>query len=277
MLSETTMPRIHTPQAPLFVPHGAPTFALAPGAAGAALARSVAMRPRPRAVVIASAHWHTARPAVGSATRPHTIHDFRGFPAPLYGLRYPATGCPEAANEVHQALCQAGFAASLDRQRGLDHGAWIPLRMLFPDADIPVIPLSIQAQATPTHHLQIGRALAPLARQGFLVIGSGNLTHNLHDFVRARTVGLSDPDYVREFSDWVWQRLCAGDQQALLDYRRRAPAALRAHPDDDHLLPLFVALGAAGSSPSSTRLHSGIDDVVIAMDAFAFHPQEDQA
>ena len=267
----------HSPPTTLFLPHGAPTFALAPGAAGAAMARSVARLPRPRAVVIASAHWASAHPRTGSAARPETIHDFRGFPAPLYAIRYPATGCPEAATEVQAALCQAGFDAGLDSQRGLDHGAWIPLRILFPDADVPVIPLSIQPHLGPHHHLRLGRALAPLARRGFLIIGSGNLTHNLQDFVRARTVGLGDSDYVREVSDWAWERLRAGDEADLLDYRRLAPGAERAHPSDEHLLPLFVALGAAGPQAQATRLHAGIDDAVIAMDAFAFTPRQESA
>jgi len=259
------------PQPSLFVPHGAPTFALRPGAAGAALARAAASLARPRAIVIASAHWDTARPAVGSAARPETIHDFWGFPSELNAITYPATGCAEASAVVRAALHAAGLDADNDAQRGLDHGAWIPLRLMFPDADVPVIALAIQSHQGPQHHYALGRALAPLAQQGFLVIGSGNLTHNLGDYQRAMRNGGQIPSYVRPFADWFWARIQDADVAALIDYRQRAPGATQAHPDEDHLMPFFVALGAGGRLASSQRLHAGVDDAVLAMDAFAFH------
>lgn len=266
------MPSPTTAPAALFVPHGAPTFALHPGAAGAALSHIAAALPRPRAVIIVSAHWDTAEPTVGCAERPETIHDYWGFPPQLYSIRYPATGDKEAASEVLAALRQAGFAAGGDNGRGLDHGAWIPLRLMFPQADVPVIPLSIQAAQGPAHHLAVGAALAPLATRGFLVVASGNLTHNLGDFQTASMSGGAVPlAYVREFPDWIWQRLQAADVPALLDYRRLAPAAVRAHPRDEHLLPLYVALGAAGAGARAERCHAGVDDFVIAMDAFVFY------
>jgi 4,5-DOPA dioxygenase extradiol len=257
----------------LFVPHGAPTFALRPGAAGAAMVRAAGSLPRPRAVIVVSAHWDTAQPTVGLASRPETVHDFWGFPEELYSLRYPATGCREAALEVLAQLDAAGLTAVADENRGLDHGAWIPLRLMFPEADVPVIPLSIQSRLGPEHHLRLGRALAPLAARGFLVLASGNLTHNLRDYQLSALRGAAVPDYVRAFPDWIWQHLAAGDIESLLDYRRQAPDAERAHPSDEHLLPLYVALGAAGNAARAERLHAGIDDYVIAMDAFAFHPE----
>jgi 4,5-DOPA dioxygenase extradiol len=217
-----------------------------------------------------SAHWDTAQPTVGVADRPQTVHDFGGFPEELYRLRYPATGCREAALDVCARLAGAGFVAQTDATRGLDHGAWIPLRMMFPDADVPVIPLSIQSRLGPAHHLALGRALAPLSAQGFLLVASGNLTHNLRDYQLASLGGGSVPAYVRAFPEWIWQRLAAADLPALLDYRRQAPDAARAHPSDEHLLPLFVALGAAGEHAGAERLHAGIDDYVIAMDMFSF-------
>lgn len=256
----------------LFVPHGAPTFALHPGAAGAALASAAASLPRPRAIVVVSAHWGTAEPTVGFAERPETIHDFWGFPEALYAMRYPATGCREASREVLDALLGAGFPALADASHGLDHGAWLPLRLMFPDADVPVLPLSIQNRQGPEHHYRLGQALAHLTGRGFLILASGNLTHNLADYQRASANGGQAPAYVRDFSDWVWSRLQAGDLPALLDYRQRAPEAVRAHPRDEHLLPFYVALGAAGDRPSPERFHVGIDDYVIAMDAFAFRP-----
>lgn len=261
------------PQPSLFVPHGAPTFALRPGAAGAALVQEAASLSSPRAVIIVSAHWDTEVPTVGFAARPQTMHDFWGFPEELGLIHYPASGCAEASAEVLEALRSAGFDAASDATRGLDHGAWIPLRLMFPDADIPVIPLSIQTALGPKHHLALGRALAPLAARGFLVIGSGNLTHNLRDFQVAYRSGGQTPAYVREFADWFWQHIAAGDLTALLDYRRLAPAGVRAHPQEDHLLPLYVALGAAADRARPLRIHAGVDDYVLAMDAFSFHPQ----
>jgi 4,5-DOPA dioxygenase extradiol len=260
-------------QPALFVPHGAPTFALRPGAAGAALVRLAKSLPAPRAIVIVSAHWDTAVATVGFADRPETIHDFRGFPDELYALRYPATGCREAAEEVVAAIKTAGLPVEKDAGRGLDHGAWIPLRLMFPDADVPVIPLSIQSRGGATQAYRLGQALAPLAARGFLVIASGNITHNLRDYqVAARHSGQT-PAYVREFSDWLATRLAARDIPALLDYRRQAPGAVQAHPSDEHLLPLYVALGAGGETAQARRFHAGIDDYVIAMDAYSFLPQ----
>lgn len=262
-----------SPLPSLFVPHGAPTFALNPGAAGAALKTLAQSLPRPRAIVIVSAHWETEIATVGTADRLDTIHDFWGFPEPLYALRYPATGCREAANEVAAAIAAAGLPVALDPARGLDHGAWVPLSLMFPDADLPVIPLSLPSGGGPEQAWQLGRALAPLAGRGFLIIGSGSITHNLRDYQLARLDGGNAPGYVREFADWLAERLAERDLPALLDYRRRAPGAVRAHPSDEHLLPLYFALGAGGDDAQPTRFHAGIDDYVIAMDGYAFLPR----
>jgi|OpeIllAssembly_1097287.scaffolds.fasta_scaffold28410_3 4,5-DOPA dioxygenase extradiol len=259
------------PQPALFVPHGAPTFALRPGAAGAALADVAGGIARPRAIVAVSAHWETDQPTVSLATRLETIHDFSGFPRELYEIRYPATGCPEAAREVAQAIVAAGLQVDFDKHRGLDHGAWVPLRMMFPEADIPVVPLSIQPHRGPQHALRVGRALAPLRERGILVIASGNLTHNLRDYFVAAQSGGHTPSYVRDFADWVWNRLEARDVDALLDYRHAMPSAARAHPTEEHLLPLYIALGAGGDECTAARIHAGIDDYVLAMDAFRFN------
>jgi len=260
-------------QSALFVPHGAPTFALRPGAAGAALARLAKSLALPRAIIIVSAHWDTAVPTVGTADRLETIHDFWGFPEELYTLRYPATGCREAANVVLAAIKAAGLAVQTDAERGLDHGAWVPLRLMFPDADVPVIPLSIQSSGGPQQAYALGQALAPLAAKGFLVIASGNVTHNLRDYQLAAHSTGQTPAYVRQFTDWLASRLQARDIPALLDYRRQAPGAVQAHPSEEHLLPLYVALGAGGDTARVERVHAGIDDYVIAMDAYSFLPQ----
>lgn len=257
--------------ASLFVPHGAPTFALAPGAAGAALARLAAALPRPRAIIVVSPHWDTDEPLFGGALAPETIHDYGGFPRELYALRYPAAGNYALASEARDLLEDAGFKACIDLTRGLDHGAWVPLRHLYPDAGIPVVPLSVQSRRGPAHHLAVGRALAPLAADGVLIVASGNLTHNLGDYMR-HLGGAATPAYVREFPDWIAERLAAGDAAALLDYRQRAPGARAAHPSDEHLLPLYVALGAAGEGAACTPVHRGIADGVLAMDAYLFTP-----
>ena len=256
----------------LFVPHGAPTFALNPGAAGEVMHRTAAALGKPRAIVIVSPHWDTEIVAVGSAETLPTIHDFYGFPQALYALQYPAIGSVDASHEVSAAIAKAGLPVVEVPSQGLDHGAWIPLRLMFPNADVPVIPVSVQSRGGVHGAYALGRALAPLVDQGFLVIGSGNITHNLGDYHIVRQNSGQAPAYVHDFPEWLAEKITQRDVSALLDYRQQAPDALRAHPSDEHLQPLYVALGAAGDAPRIERLHSGISDYVLAMDAYAFHP-----
>ena len=253
----------------LYISHGSPMTALQPGPVRERLAELAADLPRPQAIVIATAHWLSAQPQVGGAAQPETVHDFFGFPAPLYEIRYHAPGAPALADRVLQLLARADLQPALDPRQGLDHGAWVPLRLLYPDADIPVVPLSIQPNRDPAHHLAVGRALAPLRDEGVLVIGSGSITHNLGD-LRMGYGAEREAPYVRPFIAWVEERLAAGDVDALLDYRRQAPFAQRAHPTDEHLLPLFVALGAAGMQPTAQRIDAGIDHGILAMDIYRF-------
>ena len=253
----------------LYVSHGSPMTALQPGATGARLAELAATLPRPRAIVVASAHYLARSPRVGGAAQPETAHDFGGFPPALYQLRYPAPGDPALADEIAQRLEDAGLPAAVDASRGLDHGVWVPLRLMYPAADIPVVPLSIQPHGGPAHQLAVGRALAPLREDGVLVIGSGSITHNLHDLAAGYSTEREAP-YVQPFIRWIEQRLAEGDTAALLDYRRQAPFAERAHPTDEHLLPLFVALGAAGDGARAQRLDAGIDLGILAMDIYRF-------
>jgi 4,5-DOPA dioxygenase extradiol len=255
----------------LFVPHGAPTFALNPGAAGAAMAQLAQGLATPRAIVVVSPHWDTTVPTVGTATQLETIHDFGGFDPRLYELRYSATGCPEAAGQVVAVLQTHGFAVQQDAQRGLDHGAWIPLRQMFPDADIPVVPLSVQSHAGPAHAYRIGQALAALAQDNILIVASGNITHNLRDYQSARTAAGQTPAYVQDFADWVHQHMLAKDVTALLNYRQASASGARAQPSEEHLLPLFTALGAAGPQAQPQAFYRGISDYVIAMDGYSFH------
>lgn len=253
----------------LFVPHGAPTFAQQPGAAGAALAAFAQTLPKPKAVVVVSAHWDTETPTLGIACRPETIHDFYGFPQALYAIRYPARGAVAWAMEARTLLEEAGLEVKLDPLRGLDHGAWIPLRLMFPEAEVPVFTLSLQSRLGPEHHYRIGQALAPLRAAGVLIVGSGNLTHNLAHFGLLRGAN-NLPEYVAAFQNWVRERLVAGDVASLLEYRELAPAAETAHPTDEHLLPLYVALGAAGEDIAVEQVYSGIEHNMLVMDAYAF-------
>lgn len=256
----------------LFVPHGAPTFALHPGDTGKALAALARRIGRPKAVLVVSAHWDTALPTLSIAPRPETLHDFHGFPQPLYAIRYPAPGAVCWAMEARALLEESGFGVALDPLRGLDHGAWIPLRLMFPEASVPVLAMSVQSHLGPEHHFRLGQALAPLREAGVLVVGSGNLTHNLMHFGLLRgAAGI--PDYVTAFQDWIQDRLAAGDVASLLAYRNIAPGAGEAHPTDEHLLPLYVALGAAGAGFVAERLCNGVEYNMLAMDAYAFWPE----
>lgn len=253
----------------LYISHGSPMTALAPGQTGARLSELAAALPRPRAIVMASAHYLARTPRVGGAVQPNTVHDFGGFPQALYQLQYQAPGDPALAAHVVGLLDAAGLTATVEPERGLDHGVWVPLRLMYPGAGIPVVPLSIQPMLGPAHHLALGRALAPLRDEGVLVIGSGSITHNLHDFRAGYDAGHEAP-YVRPFIGWIERQLATGGTAALLDYRRQAPFAERAHPTDEHLLPLFVALGAAGEGARSQRLDAGVDLGFLAMDIYRF-------
>lgn len=256
----------------LFVSHGAPTLSLTEAPAKRFLETlGDALPTRPRAVLIVSAHWETARPAVNAVDRNETIHDFFGFPKPLYEINYPAAGAPWLADKVASLLAQAGLACDVDRQRGLDHGAWVPLRLMYPDGDVPVAQLSVQPLAGPAHHLALGRALATLRDEGVLVMGSGSFTHDLSEFRTYRdALGAPEPAWVTAFADWFDDRLERGDIEDLLDYRRLAPFGAKNHPTEEHLLPLFVALGTAGTTPSVEHLHRSVTHGVLRMDVYAF-------
>jgi 4,5-DOPA dioxygenase extradiol len=258
-----------TRQPAVFVSHGAPTLALEPGPTRGFLAQLGAALPRPRAILVLSAHWETAAPATSMAERPETIHDFRGFPPALYEVRYPAPGAPQLAQQVRELLGNAGLAADAVPDRGLDHGAWVPLMLMYPQAGIPVTQLSVQPQSGPAHHFRIGEALRPLRDDGMLILASGSVTHNLREFGRHDYAG-PPPDWVSGFNDWLAQRLAEGDRESLLEYRSRAPHAARNHPTEEHLLPLFASLGAATPAVAPCRIHAGYTYGVIGMDAWRF-------
>ena len=259
----------------LFISHGSPTLVLDDVSARDFLRGLGAQLPRPRAIVMVSAHWETAVPMVNAVAQNDTIHDFSGFPDALYRLSYPAPGSAELAERVVDVLAAAGLACHVDASRGLDHGAWVPLMLMYPAHDIPVIQLSVQSRLGPGHHVQMGRALAALRKDNVLIIGSGSMTHNLREIDRS---GSNDePAWAADFAEWVHKALIEGRSCDLVTYRTRAPEAARNHPTDEHLLPLFVAMGAgmggdAGdhSSVKAQRLHSSHTLGSLRMDAYSF-------
>jgi 4,5-DOPA dioxygenase extradiol len=250
----------------LFISHGAPTFAVEPGVLGPALARLGQQLTGLRAVLVVSPHWQTrSTVAVMSTQRPDTVHDFGGFPAALYQLRYPASGCPDVALDAARLLGAAGFPTELDDRRGLDHGAWVPLMHLLPKADIPVFQVSMPARLTVQQALQLGQALAPLREQGVLIVGSGSMTHNLYEIEAPTSPARA---YATEFAQWIQTAVLANAVQPLVHYRQEAPHAERAHPTEEHFLPLLVALGARADSDTAELIPGGITHGVLSMDSY---------
>jgi 4,5-DOPA dioxygenase extradiol len=253
----------------LFLSHGSPMMALTDSPARDFLRGLGRELGQPKAILVASAHWETQIPAFNSVARNTTIHDFYGFPPELFAMRYEPPGAPEIARKAAALLADAGLPSTIDSERGLDHGAWVPLTLMYPAADIPVLQVGIQSQLDPAHHLRLGRALAPLREDDVLIIGSGSFTHNLRLLRRDAVDGPQPPDVVA-FSDWFDAAIAEGRVEDLLAYRTRAPYAARQHPTDEHLLPLYVALGAGGKAPVADRLHSSAMYSALRMDAYAF-------
>lgn len=254
----------------VFVSHGAPDVLLqAPGVvAGWQAIGRAAGAAAPRAILAVSAHWETRVPTLSLAGVPATLHDFSGFDPALQRLQYPAPGAPALAEQAAQLLAQAGITADLHPTRGLDHGAWVPLLAMFPQARVPVTQLSLTRQS-PAQQRQLGAALAPLRDAGVLILASGAITHNFAwlDWQAAEGTPALPP--ARDFADWVAGRLAAGDTTALENYRQR-PEGAAAHPSEEHLLPLLVALGAAGGAPP-LRHTLPTTYGALAMDAYVWN------
>ncbi|MDP3223425.1 MAG: class III extradiol ring-cleavage dioxygenase [Rubrivivax sp.] len=264
--------------APLFVSHGSPMTALEPREAGAFMQRlGDTLRQRqgvPRAILAVSAHSLRREPVLMTAPRHEAVYDFGGFDPKLYTLRYDAPGAPGLADRVGELLATAGLPLHHAADGGLDHGIWTPLRFMFPDADVPVLPLAWPPQWTPAQLFALGRALAPLADEGVLILGSGSITHNLRRVFAGGGLHPPDRDATPEstaFRDWFAQRAAAADWAPLLDYRNQAPHAALMHPTDEHLLPFFVAAGAGGELPA-LRIHDSLVFGELGMDAYAFGP-----
>ncbi|MFM6852704.1 MAG: DODA-type extradiol aromatic ring-opening family dioxygenase, partial [Sphingopyxis sp.] len=234
--------------------------------------------PRPRAILLISAHHDGAaqggRITITASPNPPTIHDFGGFPAELFAMQYPAPGAPDVARTVAQRLMNAGFDAQLDGQRGLDHGAWVPLSLMVPGADVPVVQLSIATGQSPQWHYELGQILAPLRDDGIMIVGSGGITHNLRAFAQLRpAIDAPPPDWVVAFTQWLAQTIAAQDVDGALQAVATGPHGRDNHPTMDHILPLFVAMGAGDFGPGrgrGVRLHHSYTYAILAMDVYAF-------
>lgn len=255
----------------LFISHGAPNLVIHNTAAKRFLAGWGAALPRPRAILVCSAHHASAHPELTGDARPATVHDFGSFEPELRRITYGAPGDPALAARAAALMAAAGIEAAPVQDHGFDHGTWVPLSLLYPAADVPVVQLSVQPRAGPAHHFAVGAALAPLRDEGVLVIGSGAATHNLHEmFGQGYALDAAAPDWVRTFGEWVREKVEAGATDDLLDYRARAPDGARNHPTEEHILPLFVAMGAAGRGARGERVHTSDQYGVLMMDAYRF-------
>jgi 4,5-DOPA dioxygenase extradiol len=254
----------------VFVSHGSPMLAIEDVEARRFLQNLQSVLPeRPKAILVVSAHWERLRPTVNAPPHNETIHDFGGFPPELYQLSYPAPSSEALAHRVVTLLAAGGLPADVDTRRGLDHGAWVPLMVAWPEADIPVVQLSVQTRLGPEHHYKLGQLLAPLRSEGVLILGSGSFTHDLSSFFTSRgRIDAPEQDWVRAFADWMAAALKERRIDDLLNYRKLAPEAAHNHPTEEHLLPLYVALGAGSSKVD--QLHSSTTYGILRMDAFAF-------
>ncbi|HEV8263112.1 MAG TPA: class III extradiol ring-cleavage dioxygenase [Burkholderiales bacterium] len=253
----------------IFVSHGAPLLAIQPGPAREFLSGLGKTLGKPEAILTVSAHWESGDAVVGAPARPETIHDFYGFPDELYRIKYPAPGAPELAVRVRSLLGENGIDARVQPTRGLDHGAWVPLMLMYPDADVPVTQLAVQTALGPVHHLKLGEALRGLRDEGVLILGSGGATHNLREFGR-HPEGAAPPQWVTGFQEWLAQTIESGKSNELLRYRSLAPDAARNHPTEEHFLPLFVPAGAGSPGVAGKRIHRSHTFGILAMDAYRF-------
>lgn len=253
----------------LFVSHGAPTIALEDNAFTRALAAFGSSRPRPKGVVVVSGHWESGGPVrVNAVPHPEMIYDFAGFPDELYQVPYPAPGSPDLAAATLRFLADARIDAFGELSRGWDHGLWVPLRILYPDASIPVVEVSLPVPRTPQTVFEMGRALAPLRDSGVLLLGTGGIVHNLR---RLRWTDVEGPpeDWAQEFDAWVAARLEGGAFRDILEYRTEAPSSALAVPTSDHFDPIFFALGAALPADRLTTVYAGFTYGTLSMRTFA--------
>ena len=255
---------------PLFLAHGSPMLALTDIPAQRFLKELGGKIPAPKGIVVLSPHWETDGQRVSAPGPLKTIHDFYGFPKPLYDIDYPAEASAELVGQVMTLLRTAAIDASADTTWGLDHGAWVLLSLLYPKLTVPVVELSLPHGSTPESVHALGRSLAPLAEQGILLIGSGSTTHNLREIDRE---GAPAPSWAKSFDDWIDEGLRRGDISRFADLSQ-APDFRRVHPTEEHLLPLFFAMGAAGRDVPAKLLHRSYSHGSISMSYFSFPAAE---
>lgn len=259
----------------LFISHGAPNLVLHESPAhdffasfGEALTKE---HGRPKAILVASAHFEMTIPSFSADETPGMLYDFNGFEDELYRKVYPAPGSPELSAIAARLLAQSGFSVQRIAGRGFDHGVWVPLSLLFPQAEIPVVQMAIVPHQGAGYHIALGRALAPLRSHGVLIIGSGSLTHNLTEiFHGGHAFDAPAEDWVEAFRGWVLTKAEAGALDDIADYRQLAPHAQKNHPTEEHFLPLPFAFGAAGQGAKGKRVHASVERGVMAMDAYMF-------
>jgi 4,5-DOPA dioxygenase extradiol len=252
----------------LFISHGMPVMAILPTPTHHFLKNLGKMIGRPQAILCISAHWETVAPMLSGADYPETIHDFYGFPRQLYEITYSSPGLPSLASRIKEIFSEYGISSKIDNNKGLDHGAWVPLCLMYPDADIPVIQLSIQGDLGAHHHLLMGAALASLRNEEVLIIGSGGATHNLED-IHGRKMNDDPVQYAIDFDAWLEKNILNGDIKSLLDYKRQGPDAVKNHPyPSEHFLPLFVPLGAAEKAPQGELIHKEFIYGILSLAAY---------
>ncbi len=255
----------------LFVSHGAPNLAIHASSTRTFLEGLAATLPRPDAILVMSAHFEAHEHFVVANETPGVIYDFSGFEKELYSMRYDAPGAMTLAVEAAELARRAGFKSAPATGRGYDHGVWVPLKLAYPAADIPVAQIAIARGADGRHHAALGRALEPLRHRNVLIVGSGALTHNLQAYFRGGYAkDAPAPDWVEAFGDWIREKAEAGDADAIADYMTAAPHARDNHPSDEHFLPLPFAMGAAGPGARGQRIHAGRENGVLMLDAYRF-------
>lgn len=259
----------------LFISHGGPNIVIDESPAHDYLAGLSQHLPRPKAIVVVSAHFETDGVAVVTDPAPGMIYDFGGFAPELYEMVYPAPGDPALADRVFGLLERAGLNPSKIARRGYDHGTWTPLKLAFPEADIPVVQVSVDPARDAAWHYALGRALSPLREEGVLLVGSGHITHNLRALFPVMRGGKeADPamiEQVNSFTGWFADRFAEGDREAILDWKARAPYPAENHPTDEHLMPIFFAYGAAGENARAERAHASKQFGFFAWDSYLFH------
>ncbi|XP_074583525.1 extradiol ring-cleavage dioxygenase [Curcuma longa] len=255
-----------------FLSHGSPTLSIdesLPARHFFQSWRSKVLPAVPRAILIVSGHWETAYPTVNVIDGPNdTIYDFYNFPKRMYELKYPAPGAPDLAKRVKELLQNAGFGrVKEDNSRGLDHGAWVPLMLMYPNVDIPVCQLSVQTEMDATYHYNMGKALAPLRDEGVLIVGSGSATHNLRNLSSSNAPVAK---WALEFDTWLKEALLGRRYDEVNKYMEKAPNARMAHPSPDHFYPLHVALGAAGERAKAELIHHSWTNSTLSYASYRF-------